>query len=717
MPLTEAQLARLIRSTSTGAIAYQAHALIRDLRRINEEEFSPEAVALRNVLICWPEYILEEIWKIHQKEPLGSVGSDGVRVRSFAQVLHQLYSYIQYLTASTPRQAPPAIQAALNQLKDTYFPTSIGEAVCVIQPQWQYNLEYVPLSIYLRRLIPPSALDPSGAVLGTPSPAELSSVLWAWRRQGLARKAADGDENAKVELEKLAKEAPQNLAVLSFAGLDTHDALLYPILAHELGHFIDYSFEPPLNRTSAIVQAAEITLPTILEVIRKFAPHLETEAPRIWENAVTDVAICVRELLADLLALRMMGFGFFAAQSEFLKTIAVWPERLVIEGGYPGIKFRLWSILRHLVQPTFPANILAFLQQNQANATCDLTTVTSYLNGWMERVRFGATIEDAPGEIDPLAEPNHFAAIQALTQNAVLRSLAEINAVAVKTIPDGKCPTLSTRFFERVHRLEHDLPPTPSEEIPGCFAELLAAGWAYQLWRGEEREAKFDGSDRQFGEYEKTCRLLMKSIELIPTKPEEHSGPKRPISQEPESGAVLSAPHIWRRTQLPPEHPEHLCVVPLKPKSIEASSVDVRLGSWFITMRKTRLTSVKLSHPAEERLLQTVGREQTFVPRNKSFLIHPGDLVLGATEEFLALPNDLMAFVEGKSRLGRLGLIVATASQIGPGFHGVVVLELVNAGTVPLELVPGMAVAQLVFQKMSGPTDPYRGKFYCQINP
>jgi deoxycytidine triphosphate deaminase len=114
------------------------------------------------------------------------------------------------------------------------------------------------------------------------------------------------------------------------------------------------------------------------------------------------------------------------------------------------------------------------------------------------------------------------------------------------------------------------------------------------------------------------------------------------------------------------------------------------------------------------------GRDETFVRHKDRYLIHPGDLILGATLEFLALPPGLKAFVEGKSKWGGLGLIVATASQVAPGFHGVVVLEFANAGTVPLELEPGTAIAQIVFQKMSQPvpaTDVYRGKYYCQIKP
>jgi dCTP deaminase len=91
---------------------------------------------------------------------------------------------------------------------------------------------------------------------------------------------------------------------------------------------------------------------------------------------------------------------------------------------------------------------------------------------------------------------------------------------------------------------------------------------------------------------------------------------------------------------------------------------------------------------------------------------------LGVTQEFIALPDDVMAFVEGRSRIGRLGLFVATATQVAPTFHGVIVLELVNAGTVPLELQPGIQIAQLVFQVMTDPAPKrYRGQYYCQIKP
>jgi dCTP deaminase len=133
-----------------------------------------------------------------------------------------------------------------------------------------------------------------------------------------------------------------------------------------------------------------------------------------------------------------------------------------------------------------------------------------------------------------------------------------------------------------------------------------------------------------------------------------------------------------------------------------------------------RLNVVKLGNPVDEQLLLSVGRERMFVPRGGPFVIHPGDFVLGATLEFIALPADVVGFVEGKSGLGRRGLIVATATQVAPGFHGVIVLEMANTGTVPLEVKPEMAIAQLVLQVMTEAVprdDLYHGPYYCQIQP
>jgi uncharacterized cupin superfamily protein len=105
------------------------------------------------------------------------------------------------------------------------------------------------------------------------------------------------------------------------------------------------------------------------------------------------------------------------------------------------------------------------------------------------------------------------------------------------------------------------------------------------------------------------------------------------------------------------------------------------------------------------------------VSLREPFIIHPGQLALGATLEYLSLPERLTATVEGRSSWGRLGLIIATACNIDPGFKGCITLELVNNGEAPLVLYPGVRIAQFVFHRAEGAAVYGEGKYNCPVGP
>ena len=160
-----------------------------------------------------------------------------------------------------------------------------------------------------------------------------------------------------------------------------------------------------------------------------------------------------------------------------------------------------------------------------------------------------------------------------------------------------------------------------------------------------------------------------------------------------------------------------LLIVPLlEENQIGAASVDVRLGHEFIVLHRSSVHHVDPTKPDEWPRILNRSQEKVRISLHQEFIVHPGQLVLGSTLEYLSLPLNLAATVEGRSSWGRLGLLVATASTIGPGFKGCVTLELVNAGEVPLALYPGQRVAQLVFQELSGPAK-YEGKYNCPTGP
>lgn len=138
-----------------------------------------------------------------------------------------------------------------------------------------------------------------------------------------------------------------------------------------------------------------------------------------------------------------------------------------------------------------------------------------------------------------------------------------------------------------------------------------------------------------------------------------------------------------------------LVIDPYEPQHVQPASVDVRLGHQFRVMRNTRLTHID-PVTVDESLMESVE-----VPYGGQFVLHPGEFALGHTSETLALPDNIVGVVNGKSSLGRLGVQVhATAGFVDPGFEGVIVLELSNVATLPILLRPGMKVAQMVFQHL-----------------
>lgn len=142
---------------------------------------------------------------------------------------------------------------------------------------------------------------------------------------------------------------------------------------------------------------------------------------------------------------------------------------------------------------------------------------------------------------------------------------------------------------------------------------------------------------------------------------------------------------------------------PYDPAMIQPSSIDVRLDKYFRLFDNHRYAVID---PAEEQPDLTRLVE---VSSGESLVLHPGEFVLGSTYEAVTLPDDVAARLEGKSSLGRLGLLThSTAGFVDPGFTGHVTLELSNVATLPIKLWPGMKVGQLCFFRLSSPADePY----------
>ena len=147
---------------------------------------------------------------------------------------------------------------------------------------------------------------------------------------------------------------------------------------------------------------------------------------------------------------------------------------------------------------------------------------------------------------------------------------------------------------------------------------------------------------------------------------------------------------------------------PLEMGLLQPSSIDVRLDRFFRLFDNHKYAFIDPAEQQDEltRLIE--------VDPAEPFILHPGEFVLGSTFEFVTLPDDVAARLEGKSSLGRLGLLThSTAGFVDPGFKGHVTLELSNVATLPIKLWPGMKIGQLCFFKLTSPSEhPYGSEKY-----
>jgi dCTP deaminase len=162
-----------------------------------------------------------------------------------------------------------------------------------------------------------------------------------------------------------------------------------------------------------------------------------------------------------------------------------------------------------------------------------------------------------------------------------------------------------------------------------------------------------------------------------------------------------------------------LIITPLlSPRQIQSASIDLRLGFHFKVVRNSGVAALDPLRSRERLILQTAKYTHDVKLRaGEAFYIHPRDFALGTTLEYVRMPVNIAASLEGRSSFGRLGVTIhSTAGFIDPGFSGRITYEIQNEGTQPIALYPGMRVAQLCFYKLSTEAvDPYDSKYKQQL--
>jgi dCTP deaminase len=159
---------------------------------------------------------------------------------------------------------------------------------------------------------------------------------------------------------------------------------------------------------------------------------------------------------------------------------------------------------------------------------------------------------------------------------------------------------------------------------------------------------------------------------------------------------------------------DRLIITPMfDPEQVGSASVDIRLGHEFSIMARGNLPYIDAAAEKDETRRD---RSRRHVNLREQFFLHPNQLILNNTMEYVRLPIDVAAAVTSRSSWGRAGLVIATATAVHPGFCGTITLELVNVGEVPLVLYPGLCVAQMILFDAKEAVG-YEGRFGLSVGP
>lgn len=709
---------------SFSVILHKAKWLVALLDNFTDSRFSKEAVKIREVYRILLLQVIEEMETLRDKRRTPQWDS---RLREIAKAVQELFATLRYLHASDPKSSPPGVQVAVSRLVERYLAPALKclptDIVLLVRPQWKYCLKYLNLLEQLRYIVVSNRILPEDYDLNSPD-ALFDFLSSKWKHGA----------------------PPRFVSVVSFAGLDRDSVLLYPLLAHEIGHSLFYShwklngrnpleaFLPSDSEISGLIQNHLPSLPTDHRTPSAKRARLDLSGKKRGDVSRL-ILKCLEEIAADLIATRMMGPSYFMAMVEYFQIL--FPLRmapLLGNDGYPGVCHRFQMVLSELLSPLPAMNagsgIEAIVRKDTDGS---LLAGLQYLREWQSHlIKYGRL---------PIRVHNLPTALYDLAVRKVESALPRLHELVREIVPsrDDGVWEASDQLPHMIHMLQAGVPPFPSRIFsestsvvckPPGFADIMTVGWFHLL--NLKKGAKIETDDRvaMQAEYGRTCSLVYKALELEGScdamdelDKGASTGKERdshvPMDQIRPSG-VASGPFLLEALGRI-ESDLQLLVVPLyNVSNIQCASLDVHLGNWFRVARRSANTSIDLSIPEERKRVRLEGQDEFYVRYKEKFVLHPGDFALGITLEYFSFPRDLMGYVEGKSGLGRTGLIIATATPVAPGFKGSIVLELFNAGTVPVVLRPGMRIAQVVFHILDRtvPRDwSYSGGYQCQIRP
>jgi dCTP deaminase len=692
-------------------IVARARAAERRAERLGLDDFisdSPRnlALALHDIF----EYLQKVVSAVHSR--IDWANASPVEIEQDVRILRVVDDAVKYFSAhlryvesgrteKLPWEIIPAFEHLVRRLTD-------NNAQIMLRPMWHYNYATTVTNfrdLYLRRL----------------SPFELHLP------------------GIDVESKVLHRILPA-FHMISFPALERENILLHSLIGHEIGHLIASRFltaarvsamlatvRPDVERrTDEQMREEGLTLKSLGDLFftqrrnRRVAQNIEMVVSfwfRAVEELTSDVVGAVLFGPAALFATMEMAvqFGFDEGPSPQNSFYPPWRMRLRY------VHNILTSVCPSLFEPRTESSP-PWLASGERDA---------------EIFKFVADVERECSVKSDLTKIDEIA-LARIAYPHVDATMIEAVAFVHDSLREFKFNEASLRLSlgKLVERLDHGIPPNESgdEQQSGVsvgLVEIINSAWFQKIIsHGADKEQNLDQREHL---RKRRNRLTLKAIEFAYIQAEfaawtkadkKRSGVapitgahEQPSPNDARADGVLTTPEINDAMTIP-DLTERLVVTPLlnRADTIHDAAIDVRLGTEFVVLRKQMMPSLNIANATE--LLAGVEKyQQRFVRRiREEIVLHPGQLIIGSTLEYLQVPRGLMCYVIGKSTWGRTGLVIATATKIDPGYRGCVTLEIINQGEVPIVLVPGIPIAQLVFHRTSGKTT-YDGVYSCPVGP
>lgn len=482
-----------------------------------------------------------------------------------------------------------------------------------------------------------------------------------------------------------APKLPKRFIFLPFPMAETHNILIHTvILGHEIAHVEDiirgHSRSLLEQLQSKIARTSIESLAVELAKERNLGGNSKILVPEVLKKCMEIASEWLGELMADLIAVRRFSLAYLFSALEVLATFGCELDRF--SRWHPS-----WRLRLHLL--TKEVSDMGYFLSIRKGRPMELAREARMLSA------------NKPLEPSDRFQKVVFRAIYRIREE-IARKAREITEndsydfgeykvehdALVALVNDGSPPSEIVDFAKRKRR---------QASLPG----ILNAGWGYRVaaLKGLAELMGLESDKHDTQSLQKLNALVSKAIEAAemrrfwPVTKQTSGQSEPPRLPDGTVSGILSGDEIMRRLY-DPEPSRRISVCPLIDEEIKGTTIDLRLGTKFITAQKSEIDKVdplKISSNDIRRIQSKVE-----VEFGKTYFLHPGQLILASTFEYVSIPEDVCAFVTTRSSYGRLGLLTATAIYIHPGYKGCLTLEMVNYGDQPISLYPGLRIAQLI---------------------